>query len=363
MKEGKNIQIIEWTDLDKKKFYAYGLAMSGVLRFTIYPMNLVKTRLQAQEGKTAYNGLIDAFKKIGKREGIRGFYKGFPISLLQVFAGQLYITAYETSKQTIFNNQSLMVQHLCGGFMASTVSQTIMVPVDIIAQHQQVLGSRHKMTSVDLKKTKNGAKVIATEAVQTKKLSFIGQSVRIFRHILKTEGLKGLYRGYLVSLSTYGSNSAFYWGFYYLYSELLEGVLPHSDSWVREQFRILSAGLLGSTTAVLLTNPLDVVRTRYQLQVANSSGTSVGSWQIFRTLLNKEGYHGLTRGMSARIAQSSISSCVIVLAYEYIKKSSLNDDARARNGYETHPRTTHKILDHSRYGDIDDVSLVPTATK
>jgi len=46
MKEGRNLQIIEWGDLDKKTFYSYSLCMSGVLRFTIYPMNLVKTRLQ-----------------------------------------------------------------------------------------------------------------------------------------------------------------------------------------------------------------------------------------------------------------------------------------------------------------------------
>lgn len=112
-----------------------------------------------------------------------------------------------------------------------------------------------------------GAKSVVLEAAKPKKISVIGQSMRIFRHIFKTEGLRGLYRGYLVSLATYGSNSAFYWGFYYLYSEVLEGVLPHSNSWLREQLRIVSAGLFGSTTAVLLTNPLDVVRTRYQLQV------------------------------------------------------------------------------------------------
>lgn len=46
MKEGKNIQIIEWQDLDKKKFYGVGMIFSGLLRFTLYPANLVKTRLQ-----------------------------------------------------------------------------------------------------------------------------------------------------------------------------------------------------------------------------------------------------------------------------------------------------------------------------
>jgi len=49
--------------------------------------------LKAQEGKTAYKGLLDAFHQIARREGIRGFYKGFPISLLQVLS-LLYIYIY-----------------------------------------------------------------------------------------------------------------------------------------------------------------------------------------------------------------------------------------------------------------------------
>ena len=46
MKEGNNIQIIEWQDMDKKKFYGIGTICSGLLRFMLYPANLVKTRLQ-----------------------------------------------------------------------------------------------------------------------------------------------------------------------------------------------------------------------------------------------------------------------------------------------------------------------------
>ena len=34
--------------------------------------------------------------------------------------------------------------------MASTASQTIMVPIDVISQHQQVIGASHKMSTVEL---------------------------------------------------------------------------------------------------------------------------------------------------------------------------------------------------------------------
>ena len=96
----------------------------------------------------------------------------------------------------------------------------------------------------------------------------MGQAFRIYSHILKSEGIRGLYRGYLVSLCTYGSNSALYWSFYYLFSELVEDFMPKNTSTLREAARIVLSGFFASTSAVILTNPLDVVRTRYQLQVS-----------------------------------------------------------------------------------------------
>ena len=46
MREGKGIKIIEWDDLNKKKFYMNSLALATSIRTCIYPLNLVKTRLQ-----------------------------------------------------------------------------------------------------------------------------------------------------------------------------------------------------------------------------------------------------------------------------------------------------------------------------
>lgn len=96
----------------------------------------------------------------------------------------------------------------------------------------------------------------------------VGQAFRISSQIFQSEGFRGLYRGYGISLCTYGSNSALYWAFYYLFSELVEDALPNSSWTFREPLRIVTAGLLASSTAVVLTNPLDVVRTRFQLQVS-----------------------------------------------------------------------------------------------
>lgn len=48
MKDGKKIQIIEWHDMDKRRFYAYSLMLGTTIRFSVYPLNLIKTRLQVR---------------------------------------------------------------------------------------------------------------------------------------------------------------------------------------------------------------------------------------------------------------------------------------------------------------------------
>lgn len=41
------------------------------------PFEIVKIRLQTQSEKNPYyNGMVDAFKKIAKEEGLTAFYKG-----------------------------------------------------------------------------------------------------------------------------------------------------------------------------------------------------------------------------------------------------------------------------------------------
>lgn len=48
------------------------------------PFEIVKVRLQTQSTTNPYyNGMIDAFKKIGKEEGLMSFYKGIMLGKLR----------------------------------------------------------------------------------------------------------------------------------------------------------------------------------------------------------------------------------------------------------------------------------------
>lgn len=79
--------------------------ISGALGATcVYPLQLVRTRLQAQQMNSAkrYKGMIDVFQRTYKEEGFRAFYKGLLPNLLKVIpAASITYIAYEEARKKL----------------------------------------------------------------------------------------------------------------------------------------------------------------------------------------------------------------------------------------------------------------------
>lgn len=80
------------------------------------------------------------------------------------------------------------------------------------------------------------------------------------------------------------------------------------------------SGPLAAATASILTNPMDVIRTRVQVEGKSSIVLT------FRQLMAEEGPWGLMKGLSARIISATPSTIVIVVGYESLKKLSLRPE-------------------------------------
>ncbi|XP_048473061.1 solute carrier family 25 member 44 isoform X2 [Rhincodon typus] len=250
MQEKRNVQIIEWDDLDKKKFYCIGVLMTLSLRLTVYPAALIRTRLQIQKGKSYYHGTFDAFLKILQTEGIRGLYRGFLVNTLTLISGQGYITTYELVRVYVANySNSNAIKSLVAGGTASLVAQSIIVPIDIISQHLMIAGHKEHLGRFKL------------SATEGKYKQAFGQTQEVITQIFRLDGPKGFYRGYLASLMTYIPNSAVWWPFYHFYAEQLSKLVPNECPHLVLQG---IAGPLAAATASTLTNPMDVVRARVQ---------------------------------------------------------------------------------------------------
>nr|XP_033779338.1 solute carrier family 25 member 44 [Geotrypetes seraphini] len=307
MENKRNIPIIEWEHMDKKKFYVFGVCMTMMIRVSIYPFTLIRTRLQVQKGKSLYNGTFDAFVKILRAEGAAGLYRGFLVNTFTLFSGQCYVTTYELTRRFVSQySSSNTVKSLVAGGSASLVAQSITVPIDVVSQHLMMQRRGESMGRFRVKAKAEGKHVVV-----------FGQTKDIIVQIFKADGPKGFYRGYVASLLTYIPNSAVWWPFYHFYAEKLSKLAPKDVPHLLLQ---AVSGPLAAATAATLTNPMDVIRARVQVEGKSSIIAT------FRQLMVEEGPWGLTKGLSARIISSTPSTIVIVVGYETLKKMSLRPE-------------------------------------
>ncbi|XP_062254182.1 solute carrier family 25 member 44-like [Platichthys flesus] len=308
MQQKRNIQIIEWEDLDKRKFYSFGVFMTMTIRATVYPATLIRTRLQVQRGTSLYAGTFDAFFKILRAEGVRGLYRGFMVNSFTLISGQAYITTYELVRRHVsqYTEDNTMKSLVAGG-SASLIAQSITVPIDVVSQQLMMQGQGAHLSRFQLN--------THTEAGKRKVL--FGQTRSIMSQIYAADGCRGFYRGYAASLITYIPNSAVWWPFYHFYAEQLSKLAPSDCPHLVLQG---IAGPLAAATASTVTNPMDVVRARVQVEGRSSV------IETFRQLIREEGCWGLTKGLSARIISSTPTAIVMVVGYETLKKMSLRPE-------------------------------------
>ncbi|XP_004530709.1 solute carrier family 25 member 44 [Ceratitis capitata] len=303
------IRTIEWDMMNKTKFFPLSMLSSFSVRCCLFPLTVIKTQLQVQYKSDVYKGMIDCAIKIYRSEGIPGLYRGFWISSVQIVSGVFYISTYEGVRH-LMNEMGAghRAKALVAGGCASLVGQTIVVPFDVISQHAMVLGmAAHAGPRADLNplgiKTGPGRSRFAL-------------SLDISREILKRDGFRGFYRGYTASLMAYVPNSAMWWAFYHLYQDELCRICP---PWVSHLFIQCVAGSLGGFTTTIITNPLDIVRARLQVQRLDSMRVA------FQELWREEHLHCFFKGLSARLVQSAAFSFSIILGYETIKRIAVEE--------------------------------------
>lgn len=188
-----------------------------------------------------------------------------------------------------------LICHACAGATAGAIAATFVCPLDVIKTRLQV----HGLPTAS--KTGVRDSVIITS----------------LQHIIKTEGLKGLYRGLSPTIIALLPN----WAVYFTVYEQLKGLLtPHDNNSAQLTIgeNMVAAAGAGAATAIT-TNPLWVVKTRLQTQGMRTSVVPyTGVLSALRRIVHEEGLRGLYSGVLPSLA--GISHVAIQFpAYEKIK--------------------------------------------
>eukprot|EP00798_Chlamydomonas_sp_ICE-L_P011466 gene11466-34180_t len=95
---------IDWDRINKTKFFLYGMgAFSGVTT-VLYPLTVVKTKIQASYGASdgGFKEALKTAKSVLRSEGVVGLYRGYTTIVFGMIPGRMvYLTALELSKSTI----------------------------------------------------------------------------------------------------------------------------------------------------------------------------------------------------------------------------------------------------------------------
>ncbi|PAV86377.1 hypothetical protein WR25_22350 [Diploscapter pachys] len=324
--------VIEWEHLDLYRFYPMALASSWTIRCLLYPMSVVKSRLQLQRQNNMYTGMRHAFVKIITTEGAGALYRGFWMTLPQLSASFLYSSTYERVRDLLqahlgIKNPSI-VSAMAGG-IASPVAQLVFVPTDIVAQHMMVYNNPEAFGG----SRKN---VAVTETLKNDGLS--GKrtlGLRVIRAVYKVDGFMGFYRGFFSAIMLYIPSTMVFWSTYYKalavfrivrtkVTEWEKGAKPRSPAEVDDRNLFIDqaiSGSIGGVASAIVTNPLEMLRIRLQVHRTTYIETISRLWKY-------EKKHIFTKGLAPRILNNSLYSCLVMLAYESVKRFSVLPEYR-----------------------------------
>jgi hypothetical protein len=195
-----------------------------ISRFVCHPIDTCKSKLQATD---SLNNIRQVVKETWKKEGIRGFYRGWVAVAMGGAPGiGIYLTSYEYSRNRLLEQSHFQTRpflaHMISGMVAevawygkcfifilnisitififkyffilmilfflSLYSCFIFIPVDVVKERLQV-------------------------QAQLGRYYYTG-SVNAAYRIYKEEGLRGLYKGYAATVYSFGPFSAIYFALF-----------------------------------------------------------------------------------------------------------------------------------------------------
>ncbi|KAL2920393.1 mitochondrial ornithine carrier protein [Polyrhizophydium stewartii] len=149
-------------------------------------------------------------------------------------------------------------------------------------------------------------------------------TIGMVAHILRTNGLAGLYRGHLGTLLREVAGGAAWFGTYEVAVKAMVDASPHVASKNDlSPWSLMAAGALAGISYNAALFPADVIKSRQQACVHDASGhgTNASFLAIGRDLYRAEGIRGLYRGFGITIARSAPTSGIIFLTYELLSRN------------------------------------------
>lgn len=111
----------------------------------LYPVSVIKTRMQVASKDAAERNAFSVIRGILRTDGVPGLYRGFGTVITGAIPARIiFLTALETTKVAalkmvepfkLSEPTEAAIANGLGGMMASLFSQAVFVPIDVVCRH------------------------------------------------------------------------------------------------------------------------------------------------------------------------------------------------------------------------------------
>ncbi|XP_038999655.1 mitochondrial arginine transporter BAC2-like [Hibiscus syriacus] len=277
-----------------KEFVAGGFGgMAGIV--SGYPLDTLRIRQQSTDSGSAFSIL----RRVVAREGPAALYRGMAAPLASVtfqnaMVFQIYAIlsrAFDSSASTTDPPSYKGVA--LGGVGTGALQSIMLAPVELVKIRLQLQN---------------------TSFPGSQSASVHKGPISVAKTIIKTEGLRGIYRGFTITaLRDAPSHGFYFWTYEYMREQLHPGCRKSGQETLRT---MLIAGGLAGVASWVCCYPLDVVKTRLQAQSLASPQKYNGIIDCLQKSVKQEGYSVLWRGLGTAVARAFVVNGAIFSAYE-----------------------------------------------
>lgn len=283
----------------QKLSFAENFALSGaaavISKTAAAPIERVKLLVQNQgemlkQGRIdkPYSGVIDCTARTFKSEGLASFWRGNLANCIRYFPTQALNFAFKDQIKALFK-------------ASKKDSYAVSFSKNIASGGAAGAFSLFFVYSLDYARTRlaNDAKVAGKEGGARE---FNGL-IDVYRKTLKSDGVTGLYRGFVISCVGIIVYRGCYFGFY----DSLKPIVLGDNAGVFASFAL---GYVVTITSGLISYPIDTIRRRMMM----TSGQAVkykGSIDCTVQIMKNEGFMSFMKGAGANILRGVAGAGVL----------------------------------------------------
>ncbi|KAG2497404.1 hypothetical protein HYH03_004559 [Edaphochlamys debaryana] len=321
-------------------------AISGsLISACVQPLDVVRTKMQADAARGLVRSTMATATVVLREQGVRGFWAGTGPSVIRVGLGAgLHFVLLEQIRAAVSTTAPDGAQQLSNmgaamaGGLSRAVAAILLCPVTVVKTRMEYVadvGAAAGPAAAAAGGAAAGAgagaaaasRAAAASAASGAAAAAAGAAagaagaVPVYRDtghalasILRTEGVRGLFRGVWPTVLTNAPYSGLY---YMMYTRMKENLTAEGRPQAAVNF---ASGVVAAVAATLLTQPADVVRTRMQLGLGTAAGAAAGAaggaWGTLGLALKQQGPAALLTGAAPRVLKRTTQTALVWTLYE-----------------------------------------------